>query len=217
MRAAAVVRTATTGGRPAAQHAAINPPQPRLSSSGCGASTRHVPDPATSSRVPVGSARHCACRSLTFNVGHPAAGERRNAPPPRSAPHQAPAGADRSRDRGKSARPASHGGTPPGQANAAPAAWHQDTRSRRRCAPGPCRRQPSRVGMRILSNACRLPYPQAAGLAGDHGAAEPRLLMGIINAPLSAQGLGRKVDQAAQSARRDSRTTPGASREIRLP
>ena len=136
------VRIATTGGRPAAQHAAINPPQPRLSSSGCGASTRHVPEPATSSRVPMGNACHCACRSLTFKVEHPATGEQRNAPPPRSAPHRAPAGADRLRDRGKSARPASHAGTLQGRVNAAPVAWHQDTRFRRRCAQGPYRRQP---------------------------------------------------------------------------
>ena len=93
----------------------------------------------------MGSARHCACRSLTFNMEHPAAGERRNAPPPRSALHQAPAGADRLRDHGKSARSASHDGTLPGQENAAPGAWHQDTRSRPRCEQGPYRRQPSRA------------------------------------------------------------------------
>ena len=51
------VKIATSGARPAATHAAIRPPQPRLSSSGCGASTRPVPGPMMSSRQPIGRPR----------------------------------------------------------------------------------------------------------------------------------------------------------------
>ena len=61
-----------------------------------------------------------------------------------------------------------------------------------------------RIGMWVLRNTGRLADPEPAGLAGDHGVAEPRLLMRIVGARLFPQGLGRKLDQAAQSARCDS-------------
>ena len=57
------VRITTRGGRAAAQHAAISPPQPRLSSSGCGARIRQAPAPITSSSDPIGRARQRSCSS----------------------------------------------------------------------------------------------------------------------------------------------------------
>ena len=149
---------------------------------------------------------------------HPAAGERRNAPPPRSALHPAPAGADRSRDRGRSARPASRERNAPRPSErctrrmASRHALSTAMRARPDIGDSHCG-----IGMRILGKTRRLPHPEPAGLASDHGATEPRLLMGIIGASLCAQRLDRKIDQAAQSARCDSRTAPGAGGEIRLP
>ena len=127
------VRITTSGGRAAAQQAAISPPQPRLSSSGCGARMRQVPAPITSSSDPIGSARQRSCSSPAVIIAQSGRVCLRNMPPPRSGHRPALAGEDRCRDRGIPARPGCRGGTPPGQASAAPGAWHQGTPPRPRC------------------------------------------------------------------------------------
>ena len=98
-------RLPAASGQPTTQRA-IRPPQPRLSSSGCGARIRQVPLPMISSRPPTGrratprgNPRPCSCGHRRAGViGEPGRG-------PRSAPRRERAGADRWTDRGRSARP----------------------------------------------------------------------------------------------------------------
>ena len=134
------VRIATTGGRAAAQQAAIRPPQPRLSSSGCGARIRQVPSPITSSSVPIGSlASAAAIRPADHAPAH--GGSRRTRC---FGQHLIRRGLPQigRRGRGRCVLPGCRGGTPIVPASAAPTASHRGTPPRPRCCARPTRPPP---------------------------------------------------------------------------